>query len=510
MGLFKSSISASLLLLLLCGVALADDIDQGDTRWFYRYIDQNTGGESFETYSWGDTWYLTHLGSGLEMIRAEENQSKVFITQGDLVIGDLGTTAGRLSLSGSALTLHSQGNLNLSANGVSYRWPTADGTSGQFIRTDAAGNLSFATGGGGITIGSTTITGGTDTRVLFNDGGVVGEDAGLTYVKGTDALTIVGPLSAGTSTLGDTTATSLTVDTLTTGVTLDTDGDGALSIQSASSGFAEEIRVNLDDTSNTAVWNSSTGVTSWVFTSMSLEATGAAPSFKLTPTSGDAHEWWVNGGIAGFANTTDGSQIWRTTTANAFQTIGKLITEGGAELNGAIDASAATSFSIPTATLLTMSANGQIGLEPYYDRLVVRGGSGRSGQIPAGTKIGIPLMRDIHIPIIDPDGVQTTQDTFEAFFVDPEIYPHGITLVKARVVFNAANSSAYVLEEWTNVGTPASSSTLLTMTMVSQIQKMFYSFADASVAAGNSIRVNLDSTALNMAHIYLRFYANTA
>lgn len=41
----------------------------------------------------------------------------------------------------------------------------------------------------GITTGSSVITSGTDTRVLFNDGGTVGEDAGLRYVKGTDTLT---------------------------------------------------------------------------------------------------------------------------------------------------------------------------------------------------------------------------------------------------------------------------------------------------------------------------------
>lgn len=51
-------------------------------------------------------------------------------------------------------------------------------------------------GGGsaaGITIGTSIITGGTDTRVLFDDAGVVGESAGVTYVKAT------GMLSAGLS-----------------------------------------------------------------------------------------------------------------------------------------------------------------------------------------------------------------------------------------------------------------------------------------------------------------------
>ncbi len=60
---------------------------------------------------------------------------------------------------------------------------------------------------GGITPGTTVITGGTNTRVLFDDNGVVGESAGLTYVKSTGTLTAtvltggnVNATAAGTST----------------------------------------------------------------------------------------------------------------------------------------------------------------------------------------------------------------------------------------------------------------------------------------------------------------------
>lgn len=53
-----------------------------------------------------------------------------------------------------------------------------------------------ATGSTGVTIGTTAITGGTNGRVLIDDSGVVGEDAGLTYVKATDALTAAGSISS--------------------------------------------------------------------------------------------------------------------------------------------------------------------------------------------------------------------------------------------------------------------------------------------------------------------------
>ncbi len=57
-----------------------------------------------------------------------------------------------------------------------------------------------------ITIGSSVITGGTDTRVLFDDNAVVGEDAGLVFNKTTDALTVVGTVTGGGFSTGGTTA----------------------------------------------------------------------------------------------------------------------------------------------------------------------------------------------------------------------------------------------------------------------------------------------------------------
>jgi hypothetical protein len=57
--------------------------------------------------------------------------------------------------------------------------------------TDDAGNNATK-----ITIGSTS-PGGSDTQIQFNDSSAFGGDAGLTYNKTTDALTVAGALSAG-------------------------------------------------------------------------------------------------------------------------------------------------------------------------------------------------------------------------------------------------------------------------------------------------------------------------
>lgn len=59
----------------------------------------------------------------------------------------------------------------------------------------SAVGVSLIPGGATLAINTTTITGGTDTRVLFDDSGVVGESAGLTFTKGNGGTTSV--LAAG-------------------------------------------------------------------------------------------------------------------------------------------------------------------------------------------------------------------------------------------------------------------------------------------------------------------------
>ena len=66
------------------------------------------------------------------------------------------------------------------------KYPQTDGTAGQVIQTNGAGELTFATAGGGGTPGGST------TEVQFNDAGAFGGDAGLTYDKTNDILTVTG------------------------------------------------------------------------------------------------------------------------------------------------------------------------------------------------------------------------------------------------------------------------------------------------------------------------------
>jgi len=63
------------------------------------------------------------------------------------------------------------------------------GTNGQYLQTDGAGNLTWATGSGGGGGGS---PGGSNAQVQFNDSGSFGGDTGLTYNKGSKVLTVTG------------------------------------------------------------------------------------------------------------------------------------------------------------------------------------------------------------------------------------------------------------------------------------------------------------------------------
>lgn len=76
------------------------------------------------------------------------------------------------------------------------------------------GTSIYIKGGGGsssLAVGTTVITGGTNTRCLFDDNGVIGESAGCTYVKGTGTLTTTNIVS------GIAVFSSITTSSLTSG-----------------------------------------------------------------------------------------------------------------------------------------------------------------------------------------------------------------------------------------------------------------------------------------------------
>ena len=58
---------------------------------------------------------------------------------------------------------------------ITYTLPTTDGGASECLQTDGSGVLSWGACGGGLTVGTTPITSGTDTKILRNNAGVLGE-----------------------------------------------------------------------------------------------------------------------------------------------------------------------------------------------------------------------------------------------------------------------------------------------------------------------------------------------
>jgi len=134
--------------------------------------------------------------SGTTYVGTSENGGSLgVIGHGGIIMNPYGTGAGQTSEIRFKELAANGGNYvalkapsSIAAN-VSFVLPSSDGSANHVIKTDGAGNLSFAAA-------TTLVTpGGSDTQVQFNDGGsTFGGDAGLTYNKTTDALTIAGDL----------------------------------------------------------------------------------------------------------------------------------------------------------------------------------------------------------------------------------------------------------------------------------------------------------------------------
>jgi hypothetical protein len=76
--------------------------------------------------------------------------------------------------------------------------PTTPVTNGDIVSSANPFPVKIVSGGGtGITVDTTTITGGTTTRLLYDNGGTVGETAQLTWASVSATLTNTGPVTVG-------------------------------------------------------------------------------------------------------------------------------------------------------------------------------------------------------------------------------------------------------------------------------------------------------------------------
>lgn len=122
--------------------------------------------------------------------------------------------------------------------------------------------------------------GGSDTQVQFNDAGTFGGDAGLTYNKTTDALTIAGDLAVNGGDLTSSTATfnllNATVTTLNIGGAATTVAMGAGAASTLNANFTTAINLNT-----AAIVSSQTTVALLNTTTTTVNAFGAATVIAL-------------------------------------------------------------------------------------------------------------------------------------------------------------------------------------------------------------------------------------
>jgi len=147
----------------------------------------NLGNNVTSNYFTGSGQYLTSVTAVTAATVTTAAQPNI-TSLGTLTTVTIGNATNNTIMNSSSIT--SNVNVNLTGSNISLgaigNIKISGGTAGYFITTDGAGNLSWgaAAGGGGV---SAT---GSNTQIQFNDGGVLGAVANLTFDKSTKILTV--------------------------------------------------------------------------------------------------------------------------------------------------------------------------------------------------------------------------------------------------------------------------------------------------------------------------------
>jgi hypothetical protein len=262
--------------------------------------------------------------------------TSVTTTSGGQLIGYFtGPVGANTANTGAFTDLTASGTVNL---GDISNIIITGGENGQFLQTDGEGTLTFATVSGGGPGGSGS-PGGANAQVQFNDNGDFGGDAGFSYNKGSNKLSVSGLVSANsfvsyyggqvtgyhTGAIGANTANTGAFTTITASSTLGVSGTasfaGTVNAATLQASTIGNSGATLTGTLSTA---SQTNITA-VGTLTSLAVTGNASAGNLiASTYGvySANYYWANGVAftsSSYSNSNVGSYLPTDSTITSLQ-----------------------------------------------------------------------------------------------------------------------------------------------------------------------------------------------
>ena len=263
------------------------------------------------------------------------------IIDSSMTVGVASSATGVINFKGAT-----SGTVSLSVADAAGTWtmklPTTAGTNGYSLTTDGSGNTTWtnvSAGGSGITIGTTTITSGSNTNILYNNSGVVGEytvsgsgtvvalttsptfvtpalgtpaSGVVTNLTGTAAINITGTAPAGTLT-GTTLNSTVVTSSLTTVGTIGTGVWQGTKIGAAYGG------TNADSSSSTGVAQVNSGT--WSFSTALANGTTATTQSALDNSTKVATTAYTNAAVTAALNGLDWKPaVGYATTANVVGT----------------------------------------------------------------------------------------------------------------------------------------------------------------------------------------------